>query len=898
MLKRITAAASAFAIVATLITPVLAEGQNRFECDFENYDGGDLVVVNSGLESPWLNEYHFGGKSEQFYSAETSKGKSMWIRVGDSESGDRFISGPILDSQSTESYVMQFDVMPLGLGSKTLFGFVGEDSQGKSVFQNLFQVYPDGSLQIYARGTISYESSISEQCYTEYSAVTLRKGNKTSYQDSEPVKIPIDKWSNLAAVYRVSESAIDYYVNGKLIFSNAIPFNFGNSLKSTGIKDIRIQTPKFNGYSALDEADKKRVGLYLDNFKVIASAKPDAYIPEESGDDDQIPADDAYYINENFGEYTGGKPGALGGRFPDQMTAVETKYGTSLWMRSSKKKMIESSGSATDNYCRPVLGEGLADDLVFQADFKPIGGNNYTYLSLCNAANKKVGGVRVYNDGRITYYDGTTENSESSIESADGGIVSCPSGEWINIAVVFKIKNKTIDIYVNRQQVVKDSPMYTGTGVEDYRYINIQQTIYNDEAEDALDYDNQGVYLDNVKIYKGSYLFDDIVYYKTNFDSMQNGNYISNDLSKKYIENGSCKIEENDGGNVLSFNSDGYIRKAFGGRISGTVTASCDVQISGSTQMDLFAVDGIVPIKIRNGMLITGDGEEIAVLSENERHKISVEFNFAKGTFSVDSDGNKKEGYSIDKNSFKEMTIENISGTSLIDNVEIAEKAEKPEVVKVRYFSNENEEENPDKLTKDINRIKLYFNTAMREPNILTAVNLISSNGNKIEYTAEYDKSENSLLLNLQDNLTYFEKYTLKLSKAMSKQWENKNQAVSFCTNAPFTAFETSFVQNGKALTDLSQAESGKNISVQLRAVSNLEERINFVLCAVSYNDGVMSGISTEKCTYEPGAENNFGFDILYDNADEINILILKSNEKPVPLYDAAILDYQKGENR
>ena len=890
MLKRITTAAAAFAIAATTITPVLAEDLNRFECDFENYDGGDLIVSNNELKSPWLNEFHFGGKSKQFYSAETSKGKSMWISIGDSESGDQFITGSILNSHSTESYVMQFDVMPLGLGSKTLFGFVGEDAQGKSVFQNLFQVYPDGSLQVYARGTISDGNSISEQCYTEYSAVTLRKGNKTNYQDSAPVTIPVDKWSNLAAVYRVSESAIDYYVNGKLIFSNAIPFNFGNSLKSTGIKDIRIQAPKFGEYSALDEAGKKKVGLYLDNFKVIASAKPDEYTPEESGDDDQIPTDDAYYINENFEEYTGGRPGALGGRFTDQMTAVKTEYGMSLWMRSSKKKMISTGGSATDNYCRPVLGEGLEDDLVFQADFKPIGGNNYTYLSLCNAANKKVGGIRVYNDGRITYYDGTAENSESSIESTDGGIVSCPSGEWINIAVVFKLKKKTIDVYVNRQPLVKDSPMYTGTGVEDYRYINIQQTIYNDEADDALDYENQGVYLDNIKIYRGSYLFDNIVYYKSNFDQMQNGSYISNDLSKKYLENGSCKIEENDDGNLLSLGSGGYIKKIFDDRVSGVITAVCDIKVSANTQMNLFAVDDIVPIQIQNGMLVTQSGEEIASISENETYRISAEFNFAKGTFCVSSDGNKKDGYLIDKNSVKEIKIESISGTALIDNVEIAEKTEIPEVVRVRYFSNENEETNPDKLTKDVNKIKLYFSTSMREPDILTAVDLKDSNGNKIAYTAEYDRSENSLLLNLQEDLKYFEKYNLKLSKAMSKQWERKNQTVSFKTNASFTAFETSLVQDGKALTDLSQAESGKNISVKLNVVSNSEEEIDFVLCAVSYKDGMMIGINTENYIYNHEAENKFGFDILYDIADEINILVLKSNEKPIPLYDAAIV--------
>ncbi|HIU49163.1 MAG TPA: hypothetical protein IAB04_07335, partial [Candidatus Avimonoglobus intestinipullorum] len=202
------------AVLAVMNTaPALAGKSDGFYCDFEGYTGGGMTVENPDAVAPWAGSCRLNGNVEQLYAKDTEKGTSLWICTDHQDLGDRYLAGTFLDTPSVDSVVMQFDVKPLGLGSKTRFGLTGKKEDGTNVYQSLFYVYPDGRLEIYARGTIATaDQSISEQCYTENAAVTLRRGNKLVYAESEAVTIPVGEWSSLAAVYRVEKSGIDYYV--------------------------------------------------------------------------------------------------------------------------------------------------------------------------------------------------------------------------------------------------------------------------------------------------------------------------------------------------------------------------------------------------------------------------------------------------------------------------------------------------------------------------------------------------------------------------------------------------------------------------------------------------------------------------------------------------------------
>ena len=527
----------------TYIQPVSAESAYSFYCNFDNYSGGNISVELPDNSYPWSTDVVLNGRVSQYKAFQTEKDTSLWINVGDAENADQYMEGTVLSAPSTDKIVMQFDVMPLGLGSATAFSFKGKSTSNADVIINTFTVKPDGTVKIYARGTIVYGSDISEQCYTQTASVTLRKGAGTAYTDPEAITIPVDEWSNLAAVYDVAGKKLSYYINNELIFSNAIPFNWGNDLSATGVTSIRMQTGKYAGFSALTDEEKEKVGLYVDELEVysgdVAIPEPeetdtpepeetdtpepketDTPEPEETDipkpdvtdtpkpvstdvpdEGEKIENDTDFYISEDFEHYYGGTVTGLGGRFTNLLSAAQTEQGTALWMRASRKKMLEV-GTATDNYFRPLLGDELADDLVFQADFKPIGGSNYTFISIMDSSSRLINGFRLYNNGDLMYFDGTDQNSLSTINGPNGGILSCEENKWINLAIVFKIKNKTIDIYADRQLVIKDSPMYTGNGMSAYSRLNIQQTIYDDTSDGALTFEEQGVYMDNIKIYK------------------------------------------------------------------------------------------------------------------------------------------------------------------------------------------------------------------------------------------------------------------------------------------------------------------------------------------------------------------------------------------------------------
>lgn len=901
------------AVLAVMNTaPALAGKSDGFYCDFEGYTGGGMTVENPDAAAPWAGSCRLNGNVEQLYAKDTEKGTSLWICTDHQDLGDRYLAGTFLDTPSVDSVVMQFDVKPLGLGSKTRFGLTGKKEDGTNVYQSLFYVYPDGRLEIYARGTIATaDQSISEQCYTENAAVTLRRGNKLVYAESEAVTIPVGEWSSLAAVYRVGKSGIDYYVNGQLVFSNAIPFDSGNSLKNTGISGLRLQTGKFGEFSELMPEEQDCVGLYVDNLSVYFGDKPEMEeVPEpepepEPGEDDREP-DESYYYDMDFEEYAGGKIDGLGGRFPDQITAVETEFGNSLWMRSSREKMLAASGSATDNYFRPVLGEGLVEDLVFQADVKPIGGTNYTYISLHNAANQKIGGIRIYNDGRINYYNGTADNAESPVPGPDGGAYVCPEGAWVNVAVVFKVQKQVIDVYIDRQRMVKDSPVYSAAGVKDYRYLNIQQTIYNDTLEGALPYEQQGIYMDNLRIYNSSYLHDDETYYASSFDGMDTGAYVINDLAPDSLQNGNCRIEENTEGDgkILCFQGDtGYIRKTLDISQGGTVTASADIRLQGASAINLFTIlnqagEAFVPVRIQNGQLIVHDGgKDVPVLDmeENRWYSVEASYRLAEGKYTVSVDGvdfPAEGAYVLAPQLAYGIGIENQAGTVWIDRVRFAEQAEIPRLLRVEYFAAGEVQEDQAALPHTVDEIRLYFNTAMREPAIISAASLQSAGGDAVAYTAEYHAGENCLYIWPDCQLEYFTDYILSLADATGKGGEKSAKAltVEFSTNAPFTAFEMALIQNGKEIQAVSQLQAGEPVMVELNIISNQQEGFDFVFCAGVYAQQSMTGLYTQACRYVPGQDNIYSFSMDWNGGEEIDLFVLASNAKPAPLYDAAVI--------
>lgn len=897
------AVAAVFTVMNAL--PAFAGKSGGFYCDFEGYTGGGLIVENPDAGAPWASSCQLNGNAEQLYAQDTEKGTSIWICADQQDLGDRYLAGTILDTPVVDSVVMQFDVKPLGLGSKTRFGFTGKKEDGTNIYQSLFYVHPDGRLEIYARGTVATaDQSVSEQCYTENAAVTLRKGNKLTYADPAPVTIPMGEWSSLAAVYRVAKPGIDYYVNGQLIFSNAIPFDSGNSLKNTGISGLRIQTGKFSGFSELTPAEQIQVGLYTDNLSVYFGDTPQSGETPEPGEDGREP-DESYYYDMDFEDYSGGKIDGLGGRFPDQITAVKTEFGNSLWMRASKEKMLESSGSSTDNYFRPVLGEGLVEDLVFQADIKPIGGTNYTYISLHNAANQKIGGVRIYNDGRINYYNGTADNAESPVPGPDGGEFVCPAGKWVNIAVVFKVQQQTIDVYIDRQCMVKDSPVYSAADVKDYRYLNIQQTIYNDAIEGALPYEQQGMYMDNLRIYNSAYLHDDETYYASGFDGMKNGSYVVNDLAPDFLQNGKCQVRENTerSGKSLCFQGGGYIRKILNIPQGGTVAASADIFLQESPAINLFTVldqagEAFVPVRIQDGQLIAKDnGEDVPILNveDNCWYSIRVDYQLAAGeyTVAVDDEIFPADGeYTMTPQLAYGIGIENQAGEVWIDRVQFAEQAETPQLLRTEFFAAGALQQDPAALPHTVDEIRLYFNTAMREPDIIRTVSLQAGGGEAVPYTAAYAVGENCLYIRPDSQLTHFTDYTLTLVGAAGKGGKKFTQApaVVFSTNAPFTAFEMSLTQNGKEIRSVSQLQTGTPVLVTLNVVSNQQTDFDFVLCAGVYARQAMTGLYTQACRYVFGGDNQYSLSMDWNGGEEIGLFVLASNTKPAPLYDARMI--------
>lgn len=467
-----------------------------FSYTFDDYLEGAVYIDNPTAALPYKSEITMSGRPSLLKGVSTDKGTSLWFNTNDIDYS--YLYGQITNVGVTKKTVVQFDVKPLGVGTSPLLISLWDSEETVASYQNSWIIYPDGTLRIYARGNIG-----GNQCYTQGASVPLIEGSGSTYTGTSEVKAAVDCWTRLAAVYDCEKHKINYYVNGELIFSEATFFNFGNTFVG-GWRYLRMQMDKDSGYATMTEEQRSSIGMYVDNLKMYAADEPEAYTPDPGNEPEpEDTDDDAYFLNHTFDGYNGGNPSGLSGRFSNQLDAVQTEYGTSLWMRSSRNRMIETSGSATDNYFRPVLGENLTDDLVMQADFKPIGGENFTFFSIMDANSKYNGGIRVYNNGKITYYSGSAANAEELVPSPHGGNFVCPPGNWVNVAVVFKVQNKTIDIYIDRMLMVANVPFYEANGLNDYRSANIQQTIYNDTLGGTLPYDSQGTYIDNLKIYKG-----------------------------------------------------------------------------------------------------------------------------------------------------------------------------------------------------------------------------------------------------------------------------------------------------------------------------------------------------------------------------------------------------------
>ena len=242
-------------------------------CDFEDYTGGELSYVDYDAVAPFKDSVIIRGQCKNSRAVETEKGTSLWLLVDDSGSGDQYMEGELLQKTVADKVVMQFDVKPLGLGSPTKFGMKGLKADGNQFFQQMFTVNPDGTLRIYARGKIA-GAGAEESCYTENDSVTLRRGSGTAYTSAEAVTIPVGEWARLAVVYDVAGKKMDYYVNGKLIFGKAVPFDYGNVLAANGVNRIRMQTARYKEYSQHTEEEQQQVGLYIDNLKVFLGSAP------------------------------------------------------------------------------------------------------------------------------------------------------------------------------------------------------------------------------------------------------------------------------------------------------------------------------------------------------------------------------------------------------------------------------------------------------------------------------------------------------------------------------------------------------------------------------------------------------------------------------------------------
>ena len=299
------------------------------------------------------------------------------------------------------------------------------------------------------------------------------------------------------------------------------------------------------------------------------------------------------------------------------------------------------------------------------------------------------------------------------------------------------------------------------------------------------------------------------------------------------------------------------------------MTASTDIRLQGASAINLFTIlnqagEAFVPVRIQNGQLIVHDGgKDVPVLDmeENRWYSVEASYRLAEGKYTVSVDGvdfPAEGAYVLAPQLAYGIGIENQAGTVWIDRVRFAEQAEIPRLLRAEYFAAGEVQEDQAALPHTVDEIRLYFNTAMREPAIISAASLQSAGGDAVAYTAEYHAGENCLYIWPDCQLEYFTDYVLSLADATGKGGKKsaKPLTVEFSTNAPFTAFEMALIQNGKEIQTVSQLQAGEPVMVELNIISNQQEGFDFVFCAGVYAQQSMTGLYTQACRYVPGQDN------------------------------------------
>ena len=384
---------------------------------------------------------------------------------------------------------------------------------------------------------------------------------------------------------------------------------------------------------------------------------------------------------------------------------------------------------------------------------------------------------------------------------------------------------------------------------------------------------------------------------------MQAGKYVADDLSPDYIVNGACSIVsagDTEGQSLKFDDADGFIQKDLKITQTGTIYIASSVNLLRSPNTDLFAfVDGegnyITTLRIDEGKLFVFDGSTertLCELDENKWYKVEVVYNLSIATATVKVDGTQQGEYAVGINAASSVVIKNNSGSILLDNIKMSEQSIVPKIVRTEYYSGNTVEENSNALTHRVNKIVVYFNTAMRESYIVDAARIASDSGDSIGYNAVYDRDTNSLCLELSDSLAYFENYTIQFNNVINKRGILLKGAkkLNFSTNAPFTAFEMELMQNGHKINTVSELVNGTPVTINLGIVSNSRDSFDCTLCAAMYKDNSMISIATRGCSYTYGSANKYSFEVDYATADEINIFVISSNEAPIPLYDSFVI--------
>ena len=499
-----------------LAAPVSANEANGFRYDFEDYAGGAVKIQSPHAAAPYLNQITLGGRTSLLEGIETEAGRVLWMRTA--SSAYSYLFGQVTAEPTVYDAVVQFDVKTLGYGEKPLTVSLWDSGENAASAQYAWNIYPDGTLKIYAGGRIGeYE------CYTQTAAVPLREGQGTAYTGTYLVTAPVDTWVNLAAAFNFTERTIDYYVDHKLVFSEAA---FYSGALPGGFSLLRLQMNTDTAFDSLTPAEQAQYGMYIDNLRVYGGSRPDTAL------------DTAYYGTAcDFEDYTGGELSYVDydtvAPFKDSVIirgqcknsrAVETEKGTSLWL------LVDDSGSGDQYMEGELLQKTVADKVVMQFDVKPLGLGSPTKFGMkgLKADGNQFfqqmftvnpdGTLRIYARGKIagagaeescyTENDSVTLRRGSGTAYTSAEAVTIPVGEWARLAVVYDVAGKKMDYYVNGELIFgKAVPFNNGNDLaaNGVNRIRMQTARYKEYSQHTEEEQQQvGLYIDNLKVFLGS----------------------------------------------------------------------------------------------------------------------------------------------------------------------------------------------------------------------------------------------------------------------------------------------------------------------------------------------------------------------------------------------------------